>query len=43
MKPYTNKTDRTNPAQCLLSEIKANKRPAKKAKRRELKKIEIED
>lgn len=43
MKPYSNKSDRVNPQQCLYSEIKGGKRSAKKANRFEAKKeINIE-
>jgi hypothetical protein len=34
MKPYTNKTDKVDDRKCLFGEIKANKRPRKKAARR---------
>lgn len=39
MKAYTNKTDKIDSRKCLFSEIKANKRPAKKAVRRLNKKL----
>ena len=34
MKAYTNKTDKVDARKCLYSEIKANRRAAKKAARR---------